>query len=179
MSMKIARTMLLIIALTAIFAASQVSAQYVYNNNNRNDGKGTVNVFVATDTKSDDSGYGASLTLKSDPTATVTYIHFDNFDLIQVSKYQPTHLGGYPLKVGLSLAYANSRVNEDFNPYEPVMERPDGLLSGLEASVSLGKPQSNFSIDLRASSLSKNVNPLKWIGDADLLWIGAGISFKY
>ena len=178
MSKKLTRAILLSVALTAIFAASQVSAQYAYSNYSSQKNS-TVSVFAATDTKSNDSGYGVSLTLKSDPTAALTYVHFENFDVFQVSKSKPTQLAGYPVNVGVVLGYANSRVKEDFTPYGPYIERPDGLLSGLEASVSLGKPQGGFSVDLKASSLTESVNPIKWLTNPDLLWLGAGVTFKY
>lgn len=172
MNIRIARTLLLSIAITAIFAVSQVSAQYAYSND-YGQKSSTVSVFAATDLKSDDSGYGLSLTLKNDPNSTLTYVHFDNFDVLQVSKSQPSKLAGFPINVGIVLGYANSRVDD------LEIDRPDGLLTGLEASMSLGKPQSNFSVDIKASSLTESVNPIKWITDTDLLWVGAGITFKY
>lgn len=172
MSKKLTRAILLSIALTAIFAASQVSAQYAYSNYSSQKSS-TVSVFAATDTKSNDSGYGASLTLKSDPTATLTYVHFENFDVFQVSKSKPTQLAGYPVNVGVVLGYANNRSSD------LLIDRPNGLLSGLEASVNLGKPQGGFSVDLKASSLTESVNPIKWVTNPDLLWVGAGITIKY
>lgn len=175
MRTKMLRTLLLSLALTAIFAASQVSAQYVYSNNNTQKNS-TASLFVATDTKSDESGYGVSLTMKNDPTAALTYVHFEHFDVFQVSKSKSSQIGGYPVNIGLLIGYANNRVS---NNILDTTSRPDGLLSGMEASVSLGKPSSSYSIELRASSLTENVDPIKWFSDPDLLWVGAGISFKY
>ncbi|WP_319586067.1 hypothetical protein [uncultured Desulfobulbus sp.] len=188
MSRKMIRTILLSVTLTAVLAASQVSAQYNYTNSSSSDKKSTANIFLASDTKTNESGYGVSLTLKDDPTAAMTYVHFENFDVFQVSKSQSTHLGGFPVNVGVVLGYANNRVDntpvlgiEGIKPLAAgdSADRPNGLLTGMEASVSLGKPTGGFSIDLRASSMSKNANPIKWISDPDLLWVGAGITLKY
>lgn len=170
MKMRIFYTLGLIAMLTTILAASQVCAQYAYSNYGETK-QGTVTLFAATDTKSSDSGYGLSLTLKDDPTSAVTYVHLDSFDIYQVTKSKPTQLAGYPVNMGISLGYANRRNN--------AADVPNGLLTGLDVSVSLGKPKSNFSVDLRASSLARNVNPIKWVTNPDVLWLGAGVTFKY
>ncbi len=166
--MKTIRLISIIVVITAAIAISQANAAYRYYGHNA---ESKFSLFALTDVKNDESGFGASMTLKSDPTAAITYTHMDSFDVYQISKSQETKAGGYPVNLGMAVGFANNRDNTKDNP--------DGLVSGLEASINLGKPNSSYSIDVKACSLSENVNPFKWLTDSDVLWIGAGISFKF
>ena len=167
--MKTLRLLGVITILMAIIAISQANAQYAYSNYKEKES--TVTAYAITDLESDESGYGLSMTLKEDPTAAVTYTHLESFDMYQISKSKETKLAGYPVNLGVAVGYANNQ--------DDTVDTPDGLVSGLEASIKLGKEDSKLSFELKACSMAEKLNPIDWLTDSDVLWVGAGVTFRF
>lgn len=152
-----------------VAAASTASAQ-AWGNYSWNQKTTNLSVFAAVDTKSDKSGLGVSLAMQDQGITEISYLHFDDNSIVQASKMTSKQLGGYPVLMGVSAAYSSPKVGST---------TPKGLMTGLEVVMNVGKSAKGLSIDLRASSLSKGVNPIKWITDADVLWAGAGMSYTF
>jgi hypothetical protein len=62
---------------------------------------------------------------------------------------------------------------------DPVVDIPDvveGVLTGL--SVIFTEKSAGLPLSIRASALSKGVDPISWFADPDILWFGIGLSYK-
>lgn len=151
---------LIIIAL-AMLAASGVSAAET-----------SLSVFMLKDTRSDQSGFGAALSMVDEDMTDLSYMDLGSFTLAQFAKLSPRGLGPYNAYFGFAAAFAKP---DDAS----VPGVPKDWLSGL--ALMLGKTDLGYglSLDLRASSLSKDFDPIAWFTDPDLFIVGAGLSYKF
>ncbi|MHB0912242.1 MAG: hypothetical protein ACYC2Y_02185 [Armatimonadota bacterium] len=124
----------------------------------------TLSVFAAVESQTGESGFGVSLD-KND--SDIAYLDMGSFTVIQTAKLQSTQVAGFPVKIGFTAAYASEKSGYD---------APDGFLTGLTVLLAKGGGDT-FSFDLRASVLAKN--PINVIGNPDVMWAGAGVSFSY
>ncbi|MHB1000302.1 MAG: hypothetical protein ACYC27_13760 [Armatimonadota bacterium] len=157
-----------LVMICLVSVISQAGAQTIYG---YDDKKTSLSVFAAIDTKSDDTGYGISFSMRDENVTDISYVHFDSVDLFQTARLTERQLFGFPAYIGISAAYANDRSDDT--------DAPNGLMTGLQVILNLAKPTSGISVDIRASSLSESINPIKWITDPDVLWAGAGISYTF
>lgn len=158
----------LITVMLVILAVSVASADYQYGNSSET----TLSVFMVKDTQSDNSGFGAALSRLDQDMTDLSYMDIDKFTLAQLSKLAPKQLGPYSAYFGFAVAFAT--------PDDMVIpDEPEGWYSGL--ALVLGKVELSYglSLELRASSLSKDFDPIAWVSDPDLFILGGGLSYKF
>ena len=158
----------LITVMLVILAVSVASADYQYGNSSET----TLSVFMVKDTQSDNSGFGAALSRLDQDMTVLSYMDIDKFTLAQLSKLSPKQLGPYNAYFGFAVAFAT--------PDDMVIpDEPEGWYSGLE--LILGKVELSYglSLELRASSLSHDFDPIAWLSDPDLFILGGGLSYKF
>jgi len=151
-----------------VLAASSASAALPYGNSSET----TLSVFMVKDTQSDNSGFGAALSRLDQGMTDLSYMDIDKFTLAQLSKLSPKQLGPYNAYFGFAVAFAT--------PDDMVIpDEPQGWYSGLE--LILGKVELSYglSLELRASSLSHDFDPIAWLSDPDLFILGGGLSYKF
>jgi hypothetical protein len=98
----------------------------------------------------------------------LTYIDFDSYRLVQVTQLSTKQFGLFMIDLGFTIAHA-----------DPVVDIPDvveGVLTGL--SVIFTEKSAGLPLSIRASALSKGVDPISWFADPDILWFGIGLSYK-
>ena len=156
------------ILIVIVLAASAVSAAWPQDNSSET----RLSVFMVTDRESRESGYGAALSRLDREMSDLSYMDFGEFTLAQFAKLAPKQLGPYTAYFGFAVGFAKP---DDAS----IPGMPDGWLTGL--GLTLGKVDLSYglSLDLRASSLSKDFDPIAWFSDPDLLTLGAGLSFKF
>jgi hypothetical protein len=135
--------------------------------------KMTLSVFAATDRQSGESGFGASLMQNQRQPVDFSYVSLNSYRLYQISKLAPKRIGGFTLNFGFSAAYAVPV--DDLQPYGT----PENLYTGLTAVLAKTETSFGVAIDVRATSLAKDVNPIAWFSNPDILWLGAGLSYSF
>ena len=158
----------LIIVMLVTLAVSVASADYQYGNKSET----RLSVFMVKDTQSDESGFGAALSKLDEKLTDISYMDFGEFTLTELTQLEPKEFGPYGVYFGFAVAYAKP---DDGT----VLDVPDGFVSGL--ALILGKVDLSYglTLDLRASSLSKDFDPIAWFSDPDILILGAGLSHKF
>jgi hypothetical protein len=155
-----------ILAVAALVAASPANAAWGTRTKNI-----SLSAFAVTETKSDQSGYGIALTKYGREVADLAFVDLGDFRMAQFSKLAPKQVGPWALNFGFAIAYAD--------PKEGVVGAPDKLLTGLSVILAKSEIALGLSFDLRASSLSKDFDPIAWFTDPDVLWLGAGLSYSF
>jgi len=130
-----------------------------------------LSVFAAMDTKSDESGYGAALSIYDRGLTDLSYVDLGDFRVAQFAKLSPKQIGMYSAYFGFALAHADPKVEG--------LDAPDGMLSGLSLIMAETDLAFGLSVELRATSLSKDFDPIAWFTDPDVLWLGAGVSYTF
>lgn len=153
------------ILLAVCLLSSVACAQWGRQNNT------SVSVFAAMDKKSDNSGYGASYTKHGYQTTDLSYVDFGDFRMAQFSQLTPRQVGPFAANFGFTVGYADRKPD--------ALEGPDGMVSGISLVLAQTQLTQKVSLDIRASSLTKNFNPVDWFTDPDVLWAGAGLSMKF
>lgn len=133
----------------------------------------TLTVFMATDRQSGESGFGASLTKKQRQPVDLSYVSLNSFRLYQISQLAPKRIGGYTVNFGFTAAYADP-VDD-----APPLGTPEKMLTGITAVLAKTETSFGVAIDLRATSLSKDFDPIAWFINPDILWLGAGLSYSF
>ena len=155
-----------ILAIAALVAASPADAAWGTRTKSM-----SLSVFAAIDKKSDESGYGIAITKYGREVADLSLLDLGDFRLAQFSKLAPKQIGPWALNFGFAIAYAD--------PKEGVVGAPEKLLTGLSVILAKSEIALGLSFDLRASSLSKDFDPIAWFTDPDILWLGAGLSYSF
>ena len=132
----------------------------------------SLSVFMLKDTRSDRTGFGAALSRLDEDMTDLSYMDLGDFTLGQFSKLSKKPLGPYSVYFGFAAAFATP--DDVVTP-----DVPQGWESGL--ALMLGKTDLGYglSLELRASSLSKDFDPIAWLTDPDLFIVGAGLSYKF
>ena len=128
---------------------------------------------MAIDKQSDKSGYGISLTQNSREPVDLSYVSLDTFRLYQFSQTSPKQFGAYKVNFGFAVAYADP-VDE-----MPAPDTPDNMYTGITAILGRTEMAYGIALDIRATSLSKDFDPIAWFSDPDILWLGAGLSYSF
>ncbi len=133
----------------------------------------SLSVFMAVDKQSDESGYGVSLTQNGTQPIELSYVSLDTFRLYQFSQTTPKQFSGFKVNFGFAAAYAD--------PIENVPDEgtPENLYTGLTLSLARTEMAYGLALDVRATSLSKDFDPIAWFSDPDILWLGAGLSYAF
>jgi hypothetical protein len=129
----------------------------------------SVSAFGVADIKTSSGGWGVSLTASGQGITDISYISTGSYRLIQTSGLSSA-LGILPISVGIAAGYVDPTEDTTFSR---------GFVSGLEVGMGIIKSSTGPSITIKATSLSTEFNPIKWVTDPDMLWIGAGLSFSF
>lgn len=154
----------------ALFIAL-VAAPATHASWNTSNKDASVTVFAATSANSNGSGYGIALDRYDTQLTDLSYVSLGSVRIIQSAKLTPKVFSGYPVYIGLVAGYAD--------PATPDATVSRGFVSGLQVILAKSKSKSGLSFDLRASSLSSSLNPIKWVSDPDVLWGGVGASYSF
>ena len=130
----------------------------------------SVSAFGVADIETSSGGWGVSLITSRPEITDISYVSTGSYRLIQAAGLSNA-LGVLPVSVGLAIGYVDPTADN------PPFSR--GFVSGLEVGMGIVKSSSGVSITLKATSLSTEFNPIKWVSDPDMLWIGAGLSFSF
>lgn len=130
-------------------------------------------VFAVIDNRNDETGFGVALTKSAEEGSQtdITYIDFESYRLAQVTQLSPKQFGMFTTNLGFTIAYADRDTD--------TTDSPDGILTGLSATLVEKDLAFGLSLDIRASSLSEGVDPISWVADPDILWFGAGLSYRF
>jgi hypothetical protein len=106
---------------------------------------------------------------------------FNHSIILQTSQLRPITSGSLPIYVGMTAAYsfANNNTSVQDGTLPAANPAPTGFMSGVQLVLAKVQPSSGLALDLRISSLSKGVNPIKWITNPDALCVGAGMSYSF
>lgn len=163
-------------AVLALVTASAANAAIGWNAANwigPNATKTKLSAFAVAEKQSGESGFGAAFTRTGPQTLDISYMKVDSFSLYQVSQLQPKQIGPFSVNFGFTMAWA--KATEDL----PDPATPNDMLTGLSLVLAKSASASGISLDIRASSLSKEFNPIAWFSDPDVFWIGAGLSYGF
>lgn len=144
----------------------------------RRNGDTSLSVFGAWDKVSEKPGLGVSLMKNDRGLTTLTAAAFSHSILLQSSQLRPLVGGVLPIYAGMTVGYSFA-TNDGSVQMPGEMEVANGFMTGLEVVFAKTQPSAGLSFDLRASSMTKSVNPIKWISDPDVLWFGAGLSYSF
>ena len=159
----IVRTLVII-----LLAASGVSAALPYDDGSET----TLSVFMVKDMQSEETGYGAALSKLDGNMTDLAYMNLGEFTVVEISKLSPKQLGPIDMYFGFATGFAKA-------DSESIPGTPDGWLSGLELILGKMNLTSGLSLELRASSLSSDFDPIAWVSDPDVFILGAGLSYKF
>jgi len=139
----------------------------------REEDNSRLTVFAVIDNRNDETGFGAALTKSTDDggQTDITYIDFESYRLVQATQLSPRQFGMFTTNLGFTIAYANRNTD--------ATDSPDGILTGLSVTLAEKDLAFGLSLDIRASALSKGVDPISWVANPDILWFGAGLSYRF
>ena len=143
-------------------------------------GDTTLSVYGAYEKVSQEPGYGLALSTHAQGRITdISGVVFNHSIILQSSQLRPITSGALPIYIGMTAAYSFANASGQAGTLPGLNQPPTGFMSGLEVVLAKTQPSAGLSLDLRVSSLSKGVNPVKWISDPDALCVGAGISYSF
>lgn len=159
--------LVLIFAVITLMVASAAQATRI----SRDSSNTQLSVFAATDTRSDESGFGISMSRPgARDTKDLTFVNFNSYRMFQVTTLVPKEIAGYSTLYGLTMGYSERKSGDT---------AIDGVTTGLMVVLAKSNVGRGMSIDIRACTMTKDVNPLKWFTDPDIFWAGAGLSFGF
>lgn len=131
----------------------------------------SLTVFAVKDMKSEDGGFGAALTKYDMGVTDISFADLDSFKVGTFSKLSPKQFGLFPVYLGFALGYASAD--------DTALDAPDGMLSGLALIAYRSNLAAGLSLELRATSLSEEFDPIAWFSNPDILMVGAGLSYSF
>ncbi len=160
----------------ALVTASAASASVGWNSANwsgPNATKTKLSAFAVAEKESGESGFGAAITQTGPKTLDISYMKVDSFSLYQISQLAAKQIGPFMVNFGFTTAWAK-RAAGIADP-----TTPDNMMTGISLVLAKSASAGGISLDIRASSLSKEFNPIAWFSDPDVFWIGAGLSYGF
>lgn len=167
----------LIVALLLAAAVTSAEAGAVFT---KVGGNTSVSVYGAWDQVSGKPGAGVSLSSRQEQGLTdISATAFPHDIIVQSSQLKKLGSGALPLYVGMTAAYSFANTQAAADQLLNGHSTPTGLMTGISVVVAKAQPSTGLALDLRVSSMSKDVNPIKWISNPDMLLFGAGASYSF
>ena len=170
------RVHVLVVALVVVAAI----APAVHAGLLKRSGDTTLSVYGAYEKVSQETGFGLALSKHTEGgIADISGFAFNHSIILQSSQLRPITSGALPIYVGMTAAYSFANTSGQAGTLPDLNQAPTGFMSGLQVVFAKTQPSAGLSLDLRVSSLSKDINPVKWITNPDALCVGAGISYSF
>jgi hypothetical protein len=161
------RGILIVIPVLVLISAIAAGAQTFWSADRT---KTSLSVFAAIDSRSNESGYGASVTIHGPKTIDISYADFGPFQLAQIGQLAPKPMGMLSTNLGFVIGYAER---------DEGTTMPEGMLSGLELMLARQEISAGMALDVKVTSLSKDFDPIAWLSSPDVLWLAAGVSYAF
>ena len=167
---------MLVVALVVVTAiASAANAGLL-----KRSGDTTLSIYGAYEKVSRETGFGLALSKHAqDGIADISGFAFNHSIILQSSQLRPITSGALPIYIGMTAAYSFANPSGQAGTLPDLNRTPEGFMSGIQVVLAKTQPSAGLALDLRVSSLSKGVNPVKWITNPDALCVGAGLSYSF
>jgi hypothetical protein len=143
-------------------------------------GDTTLSVYGAYEKVTQEPGVGLAISKHTQGGLTdISGAAFNHSIILQTGQLRPITSGAIPIYVGMTAAYSFANTSAQAGTLPAVNPAPTGFMSGVQLVLAKVQPSSGLALDLRISSLSKGVNPVKWITNPDALCVGAGMSYSF